>query len=122
MFAFLRQAPGAGWEVVLVSGAPTPDMLARAGIPGSLLALGPVPAIVDMLMAYYNRPEAGGSDGWLSVDAIDGGYARATLHRSADGDLAVYLRGSGDNWERLIDGQVFAPEALDQLGIPASVR
>lgn len=39
-FAFLRQAPGAGWEVVLVTGAPTAEQLARAGIPRTLLVAG----------------------------------------------------------------------------------
>ncbi|MBK9712319.1 MAG: hypothetical protein IPO81_13510 [Kouleothrix sp.] len=121
-FFYLRQAPGAGWEVALVAGDPTPEALASAGIPRSLLKADTVPAIVDTLIAYYSSPAYGGADGWLSVDAIDGGYARATLHRSADGDLTIYLRASSDGWAWLIDGQMFAPEALDQLGIPGSVR
>jgi hypothetical protein len=121
-FFYLRQAPGAGWEVTLVTGEPTPDALASAGIPRSLLADGDVPAIVDTLIAYYNGPAYGGADGWLSVDGFEGSYARATLHRDVDGDLAIYLRRSESGWERLIDGQVFAPEALDQLGIPGSLR
>jgi hypothetical protein len=121
-FVYLRQAPGAGWEVVLVTGTPTPDALARAGIPRSLLRSDDVPAIADTLIAYYSGPAYGGAEGWISADAVDGGFARATLHRSTGGDLTIYLRTSGGSWSWLIDGQAFAPEALDQLGIPASVR
>jgi hypothetical protein len=121
-FFYLRQAPGAGWEVTFVTSEPTLDVLASAGIPGSLLVDGDVPSIFDTLIAYYNSPAYGGADGWLSVDGFEGSYARATLHRDVDGDLTIYLRRAVGGWERLIDGQMFAPEALDGLGIPAGLR
>ena len=121
-FAYLRQAPGAGWEVVLVTGAPTAEQLARAGIPRTLLVSGDVPAIVDTVLAHYNSSAYGGADGWVSVEGIEAGFARATLHRGEAGDLAIFLQSSQGGWKLLIDGQAFAPEALDQLGIPASLR
>jgi hypothetical protein len=121
-FIYLRQAPGAGWEVVLATEAPNADMLGRAGVPRALLESGDVPAIVDTLLAHYNSSAYGGADGWLSVEAIGEGFAHATLHRGDAGDLTIFLQAVDGGWEWLVDGPAITSEALGQLGIPDSVR
>lgn len=121
-FVYLRQAPGAGWEVVLATDAPTADLLAGAGVPRALLDSGEVPAITDTLLAHYNSSAYGGADGWLSVEAVSEGFARATLHRGEAGDLTVFLQAVDGGWEWLVDGPALAPEVLDQLGVPEGVR
>jgi len=119
---FMRVAPGAGYEVVLDNIAATSEKLRARGIPTSLLQRGEAATVASAVMFHTNTPQYGGADGVVTVDGVDGGYARATLHRAPGDELTIYLAQVEGNWRWLIDGQLFALEALDAHGIPASLR
>jgi hypothetical protein len=118
-FYFKRE--GGVWRELLVTGPTTRDVLVSNGIPVSLEVPQPMFGVVMGTMGHYNGGPGGQVSGHLVIERIAESHARVTLREATQGDITVYLRLDA-TYAVLIAGQVFAPEALDQLNIPASIR
>ncbi|HMQ30963.1 MAG TPA: hypothetical protein PKD53_09550 [Chloroflexaceae bacterium] len=119
-FFYLKRENGV-WRQLLVTGPTTTDVLVNNGIPVSLEVPQPMFGIMMATFGHFNGGPGGTADGHVLINSIADGHARVTVRDAAQSDITVYLRQDGV-WTALISGQVFAPEALDELGIPLSVR
>lgn len=119
-FIYLRRQ-GGSWQVLLATAGTTPEVLRASGIPQSLEMPQPMIDLLYGTLAYFNSAPGRAADGYALIERVDGRHARVTLRDASQGDITVYLH-QPMGWEVLIAGQVFAPEELDRLGIPASVR
>jgi predicted small lipoprotein YifL len=118
---FYKRVSG-GWRTELISPDPTPELLRSLGIPTTLAYPQPMYGVMMGTLGPYSNPSGDLAEGHVVIERMADMHARVRISDAAQGDITGYLRDEGNGWRMLITGQVFAPEALDQLNIPLSVR